>query len=69
MIIKSVIYAFNTSGLADSFFTPFFEKLVEKEDIRKMIMDGKIDSDIQATLKCDVEKFKQQRKKYLLYAE
>ena len=64
-----VIDAYNKTGLGEQFFTRFFELLAGRGDIRQMIMDGKSADEIKATWKEDVEKFKQQRKPYLLYAE
>ncbi|MGN1173469.1 MAG: exo-beta-N-acetylmuramidase NamZ domain-containing protein [Muribaculaceae bacterium] len=67
--LEYVIDAYNHLGLGEKFFTSFFEKLIGRGDIRKMIMDGKSASEIKATWADDVKKFKAQRKPYLLYAE
>ena len=64
-----VIDAYNDLGMGDKFFTSFFEKLVGRGDIRKMIEDGMSAEEIKATWAGDVEKFKEQRRPYLLYAE
>ena len=64
-----VIDAYNDLGIGDKFFTGFFEKLVGRGDIRKMIEDGMSADEIKATWAGDVEKFKEQRRPYLLYAE
>ena len=64
-----VIDAYNNLGIGDKFFTSFFEKLIGNGEIRKMIEEGKSADEIKATWKGDVEKFKKQRKPYLLYAE
>ena len=53
----------------DYFFRSFFEKLIGDGNIRKMIKAGKSADEIKATWADDVEKFKKQRKPYLLYAE
>ena len=53
--LEYVIDAYNNLGIGDKFFT--------------MIEEGKSADEIKATWKDDVEKFKKQRKPYLLYAE
>lgn len=67
--LEYLIDAYNHLNLGDKFFTSFFEKLIGRGDIRQMIIDGKSAAEIKATWKKDVEKFKKQRKPYLLYAE
>lgn len=67
--LEYVIDAYNHLGLGEKFFTSFFEKLIGRGDIRQMIMDGKSAAEIKATWADDVERFKLQRKPYLLYNE
>ena len=67
--LEYLIDAYNNLGIGDEFFTSFFEKLIGNGEIRKMIEEGKSAAEIKATWKDDVEKFKKQRKPYLLYAE
>lgn len=67
--LEYVIDAYNNLGIGDKFFTSFFEKLIGNGEIRKMIEEGKSADEIKAMWKGDVEKFKKQRKPYLLYAE
>lgn len=67
--LEYVIDAYNHLGLGEKFFTSFFEKLIGRGDIRQMIMDGKSAAEIKATWADDVERFKAQRKPYLLYNE
>ncbi len=67
--LEYVIDAYNHLGLGEKFFTSFFEKLIGRGDIRQMIMDGKSAAEIKATWADDVERFKVQRKPYLLYNE
>lgn len=64
-----LIDAYNNLNLDDHFFRPFFEKLVGVDYIRKMIKEGKSADEIKQMWKEDVERFKKQRKPYLLYAE
>lgn len=67
--LSYVIDAYNNLKLDDHFFRPFFEKLVGVDYIRKMIIEGKSADEIKQMWKGDVERFKQERKPYLLYAE
>ena len=67
--LEYVIDAYNNLNLDDHFFRSFFELLIGKKEIRKMIKQGKSAKEIEATWADDVEKFKKQRKPYLLYAE
>lgn len=53
----------------DKFFTSFFELLIGDGSIRQMIEDGKSADEIKASWQDDVDKFKAQRQKYLLYPD
>ena len=66
-----IIDAWNALGRPemDKYFRSFFELLIGRGDIRDMIAKGMTADQIKATWAGDVEKFKQQRKPYLLYAE
>lgn len=67
--LSYIIDAYNNLKMGDRFFSPFFEKLVGVEYIRKDIITGKSVAEIKEKWFCDVLKFKQQRKTYLLYEE
>ncbi|MDD6140254.1 MAG: DUF1343 domain-containing protein [Bacteroidales bacterium] len=67
--LEYVIDAYRNLNIDDYFFRPFFEKLIGNGNIRKMIEAGKSADEIKATWADDVEKFKQQRRPYLLYQE
>jgi uncharacterized protein YbbC (DUF1343 family) len=67
--LEYIIDAYRNLKLGDKFFTPFFEKLIGNGSIRQMIEDGKSADDIKRTWADDVERFKVQRSKYLLYPE
>lgn len=67
--LSYVIDAYRNLNLDDHFFRPFFELLVGRDYVRKMIKAGKSADEIKAMWKDDVEKFKVQRKPYLLYDE
>ena len=67
--LSYVIDAYRNLNLGDHFFRPFFESLIGTDYVRKMIKEGKSAGEIKAMWKDDVEKFKTQRKPYLLYEE
>jgi len=67
--LSYVIDAYRNLDLSDNFFRPFFENLMGVDYVRKMIQQGKNADEIKAMWKDDVEKFKKQRKPYLLYDE
>jgi uncharacterized protein YbbC (DUF1343 family) len=68
--LSYVIDAYNLMGCpGDSFFTAMFEKLIGRDYVRKMIIEGKSAEEIKATWKDEVEEFKKLRRKYLRYAE
>lgn len=56
-------------SLQTPFFTAFFEKLIGVDYIREMIEQGKTADQISSCWQNDVEKFKEQRRPYLLYEE
>jgi uncharacterized protein YbbC (DUF1343 family) len=62
--LKSVL---SSSGANGKFFTPFFRNLIGVDYVDKMIMEGKSAKEIKKCWQTDVEKFKNQRKHYLLY--
>ena len=67
--LSYVIDAYRNLNIGDKFFTSFFELLVGRDYVRQMIKEGKSADEIKAMWKDDVEKFKTQRKPYLLYEE
>ncbi len=67
--LSYVIDGYKNLGMGNKFFTAFFEKLVGVDYIRQDIIAGKSAKEIKDKWFCDVVKFKQQRKPYLLYAE
>lgn len=67
--LEYLIDAYNDLNIGDAFFRDFFEKLIGRGDIRGLIEDGVSAAEIKATWADDVERFRQQRKPYLLYAE
>ena len=67
--LSYVIDAYKNLKMGDKFFTDFFEKLVGVDYIRQDIIAGKSAQEIKEKWFCDVLRFKQQRRPYLLYDE
>ena len=67
--LEYIIDAYKRLDVGDAFFTPFFEKLVGVDYIRKMIIEGRSADEIRAVWQADIERFKSLRQKYLLYKE
>lgn len=67
--LSYIIDAYNNLNMGDHFFRPFFELLVGRDYVRKMIIAGKKAHEIKAMWQDDVARFKKQRAPYLLYPE
>ena len=67
--LSYIINAYRNLGIGNRFFTPFFEKLIGVDYVRKMIEEGKSAAEIKNKWQTDVEQFKVRRRPYLLYAE
>ena len=67
--LSYLVDAYRNLNMDDYFFRPFFERLIGTDYVRKMIEQGKDADEIKAMWKEDVEKFKVQRRPYLLYEE
>ena len=67
--LSYIINAYRNLGIGKHFFTPFFEKLIGVDYVRKMIEEGKSAAEIKNKWQTDVEQFKVRRRPYLLYAE
>lgn len=67
--IDYLVDAYNNLNMGDKFFKPVFEKLIGVDYVRSMIVEGYSAQEIKARWADDVAKFKEQRRKYLLYAE
>jgi len=67
--LEYIIDAYRDLGMGDKFFRSFFELLIGRGDIRKMIEDGCSADEIKASWAGDVDRFKRQRRPYLLYEE
>ena len=64
-----VIDAYRRLDMGDRFFTSFFERLIGTDYVRQMIERGCTAEEICVRWQEDVERFKKQRKPYLLYTE
>ncbi|HYG40014.1 MAG TPA: DUF1343 domain-containing protein [Cytophagales bacterium] len=67
--LKYLIDFYNKSPKKDSFFIPFFEKLVGTKTLREQIIKGMTEEEIKATWKKELDEYRAMRKKYLLYGE
>lgn len=67
--IDYLVEAYNNLNMGEKFFKPVFEKLIGVSYVREMILSGASASEIKARWSDDVERFKQQRRPYLLYEE
>ena len=67
--LEYVVDAYTNLNLGDHFFRNMFELEIGQAYVRKMIKEGKTAKEIEAMWTEDVEKFKEQRKPYLLYLE
>ena len=67
--LEYIIDAYRNLRLGEAFFTPFFERLVGVDYIRKMIIEGASAAEIRQRWSGDVEAFKVRRRPYLLYEE
>ncbi|MBQ5481643.1 MAG: DUF1343 domain-containing protein, partial [Bacteroidales bacterium] len=67
--LEYVIDAYRNLNLDDHFFRSFFELLIGRDYVRKMIKEGASADEIKARWADDVAQFKIQRKPYLLYEE
>jgi uncharacterized protein YbbC (DUF1343 family) len=64
-----IIMAFKDLGSDPHFFNDSFDKLAGTSDLRKQIIGGKSEQEIRQGWQEGLEKFKEIRKKYLLYPE
>lgn len=67
--LEYIVDAYTNMNLGDHFFRNMFELEIGQAYVRKMIKEGKSAKEIEAEWVGDVEKFKEERKPYLLYPE
>ncbi|MCM1517119.1 MAG: DUF1343 domain-containing protein [Pseudoflavonifractor sp.] len=67
--LEYIINARRQMGNKPGFIGPFFDKLIGNSSVRQMIEQGHSADEIKRTWADDVQRFRQQRKPYLLYPE
>ena len=67
--LEYVIDAYRNLNMGEKFFTRMFLLLTGVDYVKEMIMAGRSADEIRARWQDDVAKFKEQRRKYLLYEE
>ena len=67
--LSYIIEAYHNLNIGEAFFSQMFEKLIGVGYVREMIMAGYSAKEIEARWMEDVAKFKEQRRKYLIYNE
>lgn len=67
--LSYVVDAYRDLDMGDKFFTQMFEKLIGVDYVREMIIEGYSAEEIEAMWADDVEMFREQKAKYLLYNE
>ena len=67
--LEYIVAAYHNLALGEKFFTQMFEKLIGVGYVREMIMAGYSAKEIEMMWMEDVAKFKEQRRKYLIYNE
>ncbi|WP_057938111.1 exo-beta-N-acetylmuramidase NamZ family protein [Algoriphagus resistens] len=65
--LKYLLDAYRKSEKGQDFFTDYFNLLAGTDQLKKMIMEGKSESEISASWEADLEKYSSLRKKYLIY--
>lgn len=65
--LKWVINAYHAMNRKDFFKTRMFDLLAGTDELRKQIIAGNTEEEIRASWKEELEKFKSQRKPYLIY--
>jgi uncharacterized protein YbbC (DUF1343 family) len=67
--LSCLINFYKSTVNKETFFNDFFNKLAGNATLKYQIVNGKTESEIRQSWQADVEKFKQVRKKYLLYPD
>lgn len=67
--LKYIIKMYQLFPQKSAFFNPFFQKLAGNDDLIIQLREGKSEDDIRNSWKNDLDKFKEIRKKYLIYPE
>jgi len=64
-----LIDSYDQLGKPNDFFTGFFNKLAGTDKLKQQIIDGRTEDEIRALWQDQLTKYKQLRKKYLLYPD
>jgi uncharacterized protein YbbC (DUF1343 family) len=67
--IAWLMEAYKNLNMKEGFFLNYFEKLAGTNQLREQIMVGKSESEIRKSWQPELEKFKEIRRKYLLYPD
>lgn len=67
--LNYLIEFYQKSDRKELFFTDFFENLAGCDTLRKQIIAGQTEEQIRESWQADLERYKEMRKKYLLYKE
>ncbi len=67
--LKYIIDFYQKCDDKEHFFTSFFDTLAGTDKLRKQIIEGKSEAEIRTGWQEDLDKYKEMRKKYLLYRE
>ncbi len=67
--LEYIVEAYRDLDMGDKFFNNAFERLIGVDYVRRMIKDGASAESIEACWREDVERFREQRSRYLLYEE
>jgi uncharacterized protein YbbC (DUF1343 family) len=64
-----LLEAYKNLNTQTNFFTNYFDKLAGTSKLREQIIAGKSEAEIRNSWKPELERFKEKRKKYLLYLD
>ncbi|WP_298221540.1 DUF1343 domain-containing protein [Flavobacterium sp.] len=67
--LKWLIKAYNETEEQSKFFNSYFTKLAGTKKLQQQIEGGMSEEEIRATWKAGIEKFKEMRRKYLIYPD
>jgi uncharacterized protein YbbC (DUF1343 family) len=67
--LKYLLEMYNAFPQKDKFFNNFFERLIGNGKVREQIKAGMTEEEITATWQEDLDKYKEIRKKYLIYPD
>lgn len=64
-----IIFAYNNVTNKDDFFKNFFYNISGVKELKEQIISGKTSEEIRESWEVDLKKFKEKRKKYLIYKD